>query len=105
MTYSSLIKRFAAAGAALAVTGCATVCGTRECRLEESARTMLQSTDFGIKAAGAKTLINIHPEIAGNSAEIRDALVPKTIECTLGAPKIVNGIKIIPCVKSPSGPQ
>lgn len=104
MSYSSFSKTFAVAASMLVLSGCATVsCGTRECRLEESARTMLKSDDIGLKAAGARTLIGLHPEIADNSAEIRGALVPKSIECILGEAKIVNGKKVIPCLpKVPS---
>lgn len=105
MNYLSLAKTFAATSTIAILSGCATMCDTKVCRLEESARTMVGSDDYGIKAAGARTLIDLHPEIADNSAEVRNALVPKTIECTVGAAKIVNGVKIVPCIKAPSGPK
>lgn len=96
MTVPSLKKAFAVAALG-ALTGCATVCTTPVCRLEDTARTMLSSDDVGIKAAGARTLIGIHPQLAEESAEVRRAMVPQTITCTVTRVNVVNGEKIVAC--------
>ncbi len=102
MKCQPLTKAFAAVATVMVLGGCSTVCGTRECRLEESVRTMLGSDDPGIKASGAMTLEKLHPEIAENNDEVRRALIPMTIQCTVAEIKEIGGVKMASCVMAPS---
>lgn len=101
MNCPSLTKAFAAVATMMVLGGCATVCSTRECRLEESVRTMLGSDDPGIKASGAMTLEKLHPEIAENNDEVRRALIPLTVQCTVVEIKEMGGVKMASCVMAP----
>ncbi|MBI2235182.1 MAG: hypothetical protein HYU57_09440 [Micavibrio aeruginosavorus] len=96
MTVPSLKKAFAVAALGV-LSGCATVCTTPICRLEDTARSMLSNDDVGIKATGARTLIGIHPKLAEESAEVRRAMLPQTVSCTVTKVNVANGEKVVAC--------